>query len=166
MDSSSACDTAHQSTTLPILGSAAAFLNYTAQRFCIQKGSRLYEIRREGGPATSKRDKMHNHSTTMLHRNSTPQCSSATFNYADDDQLERGNCAALTRLVAWLTSMSAPLKLHIITALKDKWAKELVMTHNATACPLQCAKPIFFRSNVARMTIRVSTSNLFKRATG
>lgn len=90
MDSSSACDKKHQSTALPILGSAAAFLNYTAQRFCIGKGSQLHEIRGEGGSATSKRDKTRNHSTTMLRRNTTPQCSPATFNYVDDDQLERG----------------------------------------------------------------------------
>lgn len=45
IDSSAASDKTHQSSVLPILGSAAAFLNYTAGRFCIGKGSLLHEIR-------------------------------------------------------------------------------------------------------------------------
>lgn len=95
IDSSTACDKTHQSTALPILGSAAAFLNYTAQRFCIGKGSLLHEIRGKGGAATSKPDKTRNHSPTALCRNSTPQCSPATFNYVDDDQLERGKACCV-----------------------------------------------------------------------
>lgn len=95
IDSSSTCDKTHQSTALPILGSAAAFLNYTAQRFCIRKGSWLHEIRGKGWAATSKRDKTRNHSPTTLCRNSTPQCSPATFNYVDDDQLERGKACCV-----------------------------------------------------------------------